>query len=142
MKTIPKEILPQSISSTPKVPGDCFFADVIAREKQNILVTRDVLTSYTNTSLIVDETADTLRTGLVTNTSFLRKNPCIMRVDNAPGFQALHNDTTLNSLGITIDLGRTKNKDSNSVADKGIQELKEDILKHDISGAPLTPTTL
>ena len=142
MKTIPKEIYPQSISSIPKVPGDSFFADVIAHEKQNILVTRDVLSSYTNASLIVNETADTLRTALVTNTSFLRKNPCTIRVDTAPGFQALYNDITLNSLGITIDLGRTKNKDSNSVVDKGIQELEEEILKHDMSGSPLTPLTL
>ena len=105
-------------------------------------MTRDILSSYTNASLIVNETADALRTALVTNTSFLRKNPCTIRVDTAPGFQALYNDITLNSLGITIDLGRTKNKDSNSVVDKGIQELEEEILKHDMSGSPLTPLTL
>ena len=142
LKTVPKEIFPQATSSTPDVPGDSFFADVIAREKQNIMVTRDVLSSYTNATLINDETADSLRTAIVVNTSFLRKNPCSIRVDTAPGFQALHGDETLTSLGISIDLGRTKNKDSNSVIDRGIQELEEEILKHDMSGSVLTPLKL
>ena len=142
LKTVPKEIFPQATSSTPNVPGDSFFADVIAREKQNIMVTRDVLSSYTNATLINDETADSLRTAIVVNTSFLRKNPCSIRVDTAPGFQALHGDETLNSLGISIDLGRIKNKDSNSVIDRGIQELEEEILKHDMSGSVLTPLKL
>ena len=103
---------------------------------------RDVLSTYTSASLIEDETTESLRTALVINTSPLRNNPCTIRVDTAPGFQGLRNDATLNSIGITIDFGRIKNKDSNSVVDKGIQELEQEILKHDPSGSPLTSLQL
>ena len=142
MKKIPKELMSQSTTTTPSNVGEIFYADVLAREKQHIIVTRDVHSSYTCASIIEDEKGDTLRTGLIINTAILRSDTCTVRVDTAPGFKALKNDATLASIGMTIDYGRIKNKDSNSVIDKGIQELEEEILKHEPSGTALTPIQL
>ena len=91
------------------------------------------MSSYTTALIVDDEKADTLRSALIISTSFLRANPCTIRVDTSPGFLALRNDDMLNSLGIQIDFGRIKNKDSNSVIDKGIQELEIEFLKHGAS---------
>ena len=137
-----EELMSQSTTTTPSNVGEIFYADVLAREKQHIIVTRDVHSSYTCASIIEDEKGDTLRTGLIINTAILRSDTCTVRVDTAPGFKALKNDATLASIGMTIDYGRIKNKDSNSVIDKGIQELEEEILKHEPSGTALTPIQL
>ncbi len=133
MKDIPKEIFTQRTSGTPSKPGEDFFADVLVRNKQHILVTRDVLSSYTTALIVDDEKADALRSGLIISTSLLRINPCSVRVDTSPGFQALRDDELLKSIGMKLDYGRVKNKDSNSVADKAIQELEKEFLKHGTS---------
>ena len=82
-----------------------------------------------------------MRTALIISTSLLRGAFCVIRVDNASGFQALHNDQLLHSCGITLDFGHIKNKDSNSVI-KGIQELEHEILRIDQSGTAVFPLTL
>ena len=76
----------QSSSPSPASVESKFAADVIQRKKQLILVIRDVLSSYTTSSIISDETGDTLRTGLLMNTTSIRLPSCTIHVDNAPGF--------------------------------------------------------
>ena len=142
MKSIPKEMFSQSTSLTPSAPGEIFYADVLRRTKQKKIVTRDSHSSFTCGSIIDDETANTLRTALIINTSLLRGDICVIGVDNASGFQALHNDQLLHSCGITLDFGHIKNKDSNSVIDKGIQELEHEILRIDQSGTAVSPLNL
>ena len=95
--------------------------------QKKIFVTRDSHSSYTFGSIIEDEIANSLRTALIINTSFLRGNSCVIRVDNATGFQALRSDSVVSSCGITLDYGHIKNNNSNSVIDKGIQELEDEI---------------
>ena len=97
--------------------------------------------SYTTAMMVSDEKADTLRPALIITTSLLKTSSCSVRVDTAPGFLALRDDDVLNSSGITLDFGRIKNKDSNSVVDKGIQELETELLKHGATGC-LTPLQL
>ena len=57
-------------------------------------------------------------------TSLLRNNPSIIHVDNAPGFLSLKQDKSLKHTGITLEYGRIKNVNKNSVIDKAIQELE------------------
>ena len=65
-----------------------------------------------------------------------------IRTDPASGFQSLAKDTSLRQHGIVIDLGHTKNKNKNPVAEKAVQELKAEILRQDPSGNPVSPLNL
>ena len=85
---------------------------------------RHVHSSFTTASVAHDGTADSLCPALLMHTSFLRSPKCIIRVDGAIGFQSLCNDLSLQQYGIELDFGYTKNKNVNSVIDKGIQELE------------------
>ena len=72
----------------------------------------------------------------------LRRDQCVIRIDNAPGFLPLKNDSQLQKHGIHLDLGRKKNPNKNPVADKAIQELEKEILRNDPSGATVSNLTL
>ena len=106
------------------------------------MLLQETHSSFTCGSIIDDETANTLRTALIINTSLLRGDFCVIRVDNASGFQALHNDQLLHSCGITLDFIFNMSKDSNSVIDKGIQELEHEILRIDQFGTAVSPLNL
>ena len=142
MKKFPRELLPQRPTSSPDNPGRAFCADVIQRSRQKILIVRDVHSSYTTASFIPDETANTLHSALLINTSLLRNAYSMVHVDSAPGFIALKDDHTFKLKGIELEYGRVKNLNKNSVADKAIQELELEILKIDPSGSAITPTQL
>ena len=77
LKSIPKKMIKQTSSPSPTAPGREFASDVMRRNKQNILVTRDTLSSFTSAKIVPDETAPSLRTA------------CTIRVDRATGLQAL-----------------------------------------------------
>ena len=47
LKWFPKEVLSQSSAQSSELPGQLFCADVVRREKQKILVIRDVHSSFT-----------------------------------------------------------------------------------------------
>ena len=134
VKSIPKEIFIQSPSLPASAPGEVFFSDILRRKRQKICVTRDVHSSFTTASIIDDETAPSLRTALLVTTSNIRSSNCTVRIDAATGFQAIRNDLTLQQHGIKLDFGHIKNKNSNSVVDKAIQELEIELLKNDPSG--------
>ena len=111
------------------MPGQLFSADVVRRERQKILIVRDVHSSFTSGSLMPDETSATLRTHLLNDTALFRVNPAEVRVDNAPGFLGLLNDKVLKQHGITLDYGRVKNKNKTAVVDKAIQEFEQELLR-------------
>ena len=142
LKHFPKEIFQQSSSPTPTGPGQQFACDVICRSLQKICVVRDVHSSFTSATIIPDETAVSLRSALLTNTSLLRTPSSIIRVDNAPGFQNLKSDQILSSNGITLEFGRVKNPNRNPVAEKANQELEDELLRLDPTGAAVTVLTL
>ena len=72
-----------------------FYADVLRRSRQHILVTRDVHSSYTTSSIVPNETAESLRNGLVINTCNIRASSSAVYVDTAPGFKSLKDDALL-----------------------------------------------
>ena len=65
-----------------------------------------------------------------------------MRVDNAPGFKPLKNDTELSLANIHLDFGRIHNKNKNPVVEKGIRELSSEILRAYPEGGPLSESQL
>ena len=66
----------------------------------------------------------------------------MIRVDPAPGFQALKEDVLLRRNHITIEIGRVKNVNKNPVAEKAVQELETEILRQEPRGEHLSPCTL
>ena len=141
-----KEFFDQSSSLKAGSPEEVFFADILRRNRQKICVTRDVHSSFTTAVIIENEieneTASNLREALLTTTSSLRAPSCVGRIDSASGFQSLRNDASLQSYGINLDFDFVKNKNSNSVFDKAIQELELEFLKVTPSGGIISSTQL
>ena len=98
----------QSPTISPSSPGCAFFADVLPRGKQKICVVPDVYSAYTTASFVPDETAVSLKSALLINTSFLQGPKTVIRIDTASGFESLQHDTSLQEYGIDLDR-KTKN---------------------------------
>ncbi|CAB4039229.1 Retrovirus-related Pol poly from transposon opus, partial [Paramuricea clavata] len=145
LKKLPPQVVQHSTEEPPKVVGVSFAADVLKRCKQTIIVVRETTTSFTATSIIHDEKANTLRDALAKLCSELHPMegpPAIIRVDPAPGFVALRTDPTLKRLGLSLEIGRVKNSNKNPVAEKAIAELEEEILRQAPNGGPISTVTL
>lgn len=145
LRPIPSCLIEQSTGDPPDCVGVSFAADVLKRQKQNILVVRETITSYTLSQIVENEQRDTLRSALACLCMAIKPidgPPAVIRVDPAAGFAALSNDKTLSDIGIQIEVGRIKNVNKNPVAEKAIGELEGEILKQDPSGNPLTVVTL
>ena len=98
-----------------------FAADVLKRERHLIIVLREVATSYTVARIKSDEIRDTLRDALLCFAMEfhpLEGPPAVIRVDLAPGFNALCDDDMLCKYGLLVEIGRTKNPNKNQVAEK------------------------
>ena len=54
----------------------------------------------------------------------------------------MRNDSTLQSLRLSLEIGRIKNPNKNPVAEKAILELEEEILKQDPTGGPVSRLSL
>ena len=135
----------QSSSDPPVSVGSQFACDIIRRERQFIIILREVVTSFTSSSLITNEQQTTLRDNLLQLCIPLRPldgPPTVVRVDSAPGWKALKNDECLRKHNITIELGREKNKNKNPVAEKGVEELELEILKQQPLPGPVSSLTL
>ncbi|CAH1266400.1 B4GALNT2 [Branchiostoma lanceolatum] len=129
---------PQTILAT-------FAADVMKRARQNILVVRECSTSYTSTQIVPDETSTALRDGLITlcvPLCPLDGPPAVIRCDPAPGFQALTQDTWLAENHLQIEIGEFKNINKNPVAERAIEEMREELCKVDPLGQPVSPAQL
>jgi hypothetical protein len=129
-----KKVSPFLLSLQTETKADCpgthCNADVLARNKQKILLLRDNLTSYTLTKILKSELKEDLREGLIELTSFLKIcKKTKIRVDPHPSFQALTHDKTLDDYGIELEIGNEKNINKNAVAEKAIQELEEELVR-------------
>ena len=143
MKKLPKEMFEYQTETKPLIPGVCFNADVLQEASRKILILRDNLTSYSEAMIIRDETKQTLREALIILTSKLRMDKEItIRVDAQSALKSLQNDKTLKSELIHLDIGSAKNRNKNAVAEKCIRELREELVKQEPSGRPITETTL
>jgi hypothetical protein len=60
LKNLPPQVVQHSTEEPPKDVGVSFAADVLKRCKQTIIVVRETTTSFTETSIIHDEKANTL----------------------------------------------------------------------------------
>ena len=145
LKTIPPEHHDQSSTAQTTTAATDFAADVMRRYCQKVFVMRDTLSSFTTTSLVKDETHDSLRSAIVEAVSGIRATPqtvVTIRADNASGLKALNHDALLGKYHIVLDFGRIHNKNKNPVVDKAIQELGGEMLRYSSSGGPFDSAEL
>lgn len=141
----PDKLIEQSSEDPPEAVGMSFAADVLKRNRQLIFVVRETVTSYTAACLIDNEKHETLRDALarlVMELHPLDGPIAIVRVDPAPGFVALKDDSLLQQLRIGIEIGRIKNINKNPVAERAIQELEEELLQKEPGGGAVTQLDL
>ena len=100
--------------------------DVLRDCSKCVLVAVDNFSGYIATTFISGESAEQLRNGIIrTITPFMASSINRIRVDRAPGFGKLANQTkTLQSLGIDIELGDAKNRNAVSIVDQKMKELR------------------
>lgn len=145
LKKAPSSLIEQDTCTPPDTLGISFAADVLKRYRQLILVVRESVSSYTSTCLIDDETAKSLKDGLVrliVDLKTLGGPPSVVRVDPSPGFSSLSNDPEMSELGISLEMGRIKNVNKNPVAEKAIEELGDELLRIDQCGGPYSAFSL
>ena len=143
LKNIPSTYHKQTTSIPANIIGVKFAADVVKIYSQNILLVREDITSYTDGTLIDDEKANTLRSGLLLVLSRLRPRQApraIVRTDPASGLRSLLNDRSLEESNLQIELGDPKNK--NPIAESAIQELHSELCRLQPRGGKITETTL
>ena len=145
LKTIPRELFEQVGKPSPSHPCTEFAADVIRRYKQFIFIMRDTFSSFTLSTLICNEKHDSIREAIIDTVTKIRpsnETSITIRVDTASGIKILKDDKILETLNISIDLGRVKNKNKNPVAEKCCRELGQELLRVDPNGGPITSSVL
>ena len=145
LRTIPTRFREQTTSQPPERIGCRFSADVIRRERQFIFIMREDVSAFTETVFISDESAQSLKDGLVRLSTKFRppSGPTItVRVDAATGFQAIKENTYMKSIGIVLELGNVKNVNKNPVAEKGISEFHGEVVRLKPNGGQLTDVDL
>ena len=115
LKSLPKHLEPQTTKPLPESIGMSFAADVMRRSKQYILVLHESVTSFTRAKMVQNERHDELcDTLLILCADFKSANSGIhIRVDAAPAFQSLVNDSILLQHGIGLEIGHVKNINKN-----------------------------
>ena len=122
--TLPKELHLESTSAPAAFPSIDFACDIMRRNKQYVFVLRDTFSSFTSAMLLSNEDHTSLRKALLSTVSEQRaspQTPVVVRVDNAPGFQALRHDNLLQKHHISLDFGRVKNINRNPIAEKAVR---------------------
>ena len=145
LKSIPLHLQEQSTCLPPKCVGLKFSLDIMRRYKQYIVVLRETVSSYTLTTIVDNERHDTLRDAIIMLLADMRSlgdNVLLIRVDPAPGLNALRNDKDLRKWNIMLEFGHVKNKNKNPVAEHAIQELGIECLRLSPEGGPLSHVTL
>ena len=145
LRHTPKDIIKQSSEDPPAGVGTAFAADVMRRNRQAILVLRECVTSFTAAVIIHSERQEDLRDALLTLSCELRPlkgPPAVIRVDPAPGFQALANDELLRKYHVQLEIGRIKNINKNPIAEKAVQELEAEITRQEPRGDVLSKRKL
>ena len=96
MKKLPRELFQQSTSDVPDSIGKSFFADVINRERQRILILTDAFSTFVVGQLIPDERQETLQQAFIQlSSNYKHSDGCTIRVDSALGFKALKGNVVL-----------------------------------------------
>ena len=93
--------------------------------------------------LIPDEQKATIKATLISATAELKApTGCMIRVDGAPSFSLLVDDADLQANKICLEVGRTKNRNKNPVAEKAIQELEFELKREYPDGRKITSSGL
>ena len=145
LRQTPKAREDQSTSLPSEAVGVSFAADIIKRSRQLILALRECVTSFTATTLEEDEQRHTLRDAIIRLCVQMRpldRPPVVVRTDPAPGFKVLTEDQQLKHHRITIDLGHAKNRNKNPVVERAVQQIENELLRHDPLGGPVPLLTL
>ena len=132
-KKFPDQQLQQSSEVLTEASRCSCAADALRGNQQLVLVLRECMT-ITETRLIHDERGDSLREAILTmilDLHFLDGSPAVIRLDSAPGFIALRNNDILHRFPINLDIGRVKNANKNSVAEKAIGQLEKKLLRQE-----------
>ena len=129
---LPKPLLAQS-TTIPSGVGTKFSSDVLERQTQKILITKDELTHFAAAVILEDQTSESLRQGLIQTISpIISGARAVVRVDPAPGFQTIalnqSDDVVLTGLKLKVELGDSLNMNKNPIAEAGIGELKTELL--------------
>ena len=122
-----------------------FAADVMVRSRQHILVVRECVSGFISAYIVHDEKASTLRDAFICLYLPLAPRdgpPAVICTNPAPGFNALSDDSHLMSLRPKVEVRNLKNPNKNSIAEKAIQELQEELRVMDSSGGPVSAATL
>ena len=125
--------------------GVSFAANVINRSRQLVLVLRECETTFTAATLLEDERHYTLCDALIRLCVPIRPlhgPPAIIRTDPASGFKALTEDILLERYRINVEVGNAKNRNKNLVAERAVQKVQNELLRHDPLGGPASPVTL
>lgn len=95
-RILPKELPNYKTCTVPDKVGKYYKADVLEEASQMILVARENITGFTDTTLIPDQTKPTLRGALISLHSRLRVGPtCFVRVDNQASLSGIRKDKSL-----------------------------------------------
>jgi len=129
LKYVPEGLCVQTSVSPPTQIGVSFAFDLIKREKQLIAVLRETVTSYTMTSFANSENQKDLRDTIIVLSASMKCTGAEIRIDPGPGLASLVGDSILKSNGVVLDLGESKNKNKNPVAERAIEELEQEILR-------------
>jgi hypothetical protein len=141
---LPKETMSYKSETIPKRLGSNFHADVLVEAKQKILISRENLSTYTGTMFVENQQKDTLKDGLLIllSRSRLGQQSVSCRVDGQSSLKSLAENQALLHHGISLEVGNSKNKNSNSVIDKACRELRDEIRKLNPTGGPISSRTL
>ena len=86
-QTLPKQLLNYKTETNAKQPGTHFGIDVLRRAKQKIMVCTDQFSSFVTATFISDESAASLREGIIQTTQTLRHPGQIQVRGFSPRFQ-------------------------------------------------------
>ena len=128
MQAIPKEIHLYQSSTTPNHPDKKFTINIIKENKKAIMATVCNFSGYLSTTILPSKKAEHLLDRvIITVTPFMANTiNTRVRVDQAPGWTSIsrHKDKLAN-LGIDLELDHAKNKNSLTICDKRIRELRK-----------------
>ena len=146
MAKLPTEIHEFKPNQMPSHPGISFTVDVIRTGKKYILVSVENFSGFLTSLFLSSESAENLLDGIVQAIMPLRASSqslVVIRSDKAPGFKSLQSRSLeMKKLGLDLDLGEVKNKNSTAIADKKIQELENEIKKITVSPNSINVKTL
>ena len=137
--------LVESTTTAPAAIGVSYSADVMHYYRQRILIVRETVTGFTQTTILSDETAKSLEAALIPLCVSLRSPDgpqMTIRVDPAPGFVRLQSSDALRQIGVQIEIGRIKNPNKNPVAEHAIGELRAELKRANPEGGAIASRML